>query len=141
VIQPDASRWAGVVVGMHEVGRFDSASWLQNSPIIIIRDEPDRRNVRSFRSWVGQIMCSTASSGMIGISVPPLTSRSAFPAVADGVQWRLASVSHRSHITLEPAVTAVEALRDGGGWPAALHQFGPEQALGTVRLTEASLSN
>jgi len=36
-------------------------------------------------------------------------------------------------------VAAVEALRDGGGWPAALHQFGPEQALGTVRLTGASL--
>ena len=49
----------------------------------------------------------------------------------------LAPIAHH----LEPAVTAVEALRDGGGWPAALHQFGPEQALGTVRLTEASLSN
>jgi hypothetical protein len=49
----------------------------------------------------------------------------------------LAPIAHY----LDSAVTAVEVLRDAGGGPAALHQFGPEQALGTVRLTEASASS
>jgi hypothetical protein len=49
----------------------------------------------------------------------------------------LAPIAHH----LESVVTAVEALRDGGGWPAALHQFGREQAVGIGRLTDASLSS
>jgi hypothetical protein len=51
---------------------------------------------------------------------------------------RLAAINFSSRFG-GASITAVEALRGGGGWPSALHQFGPGQALGTVRLTEASL--
>jgi hypothetical protein len=101
-LRDNASRWAGVGVGMHEVGRCDSVSWLQISPVkqdAIIRDDPSVRK-GDLSTWVGPIMCSTASSRMIGISVLPLTSRSAFPAVADGVRRRLEIVSQRLRITL-----------------------------------------
>lgn len=40
------------------------------------------------------------------------------PAVADGLQWRLRGVSHRSAHHLDQVVTAVEALRDGGPRPS-----------------------